>query len=278
MGKGCFRLAVAQFRPLTGRVKANAEKMVSLMEKLRREQRADLVVFPELALTGYEAGEEFAALAERPGEGPGTSLLCRAAGALAMYVVAGYAERGGRPGEIYDSALLIDDRGTVRGNFRKVHLLDTERRYFMPGASYPVFETGLGRVGILICWDAAFPEAARCLALQGADFLAVPASWERPYRPQWELTIAARALDNGLPVAGANRVGPDRTLDFFGASLVAGPLGVPLAVCGEDEEAKAVPLDHGETARARTLFATQLKDRRPETYGLVTEKVNEINP
>ena len=113
-------------------------------------------------------------------------------------LVAGYAEATTSE-VIYDSAAVFERDGTPLLSYRKTHCLDTERRYFFNGDELPLIDSSVGRLGVMICWDAAFPEVARTHALAGADLLVVIGAWEDPHVPDWDLVMRARAYDNVTP-------------------------------------------------------------------------------
>ncbi len=231
--------------------------------------RADLLVLPELFATGYtfESAEEAAGLAERAdGETAGylRGLADRTGGA----VVAGFAETDGR--RVYNSALLADSRGVI-GCYRKVHLFNREKLWFSPGAgSFPVFRVGEVSVGLMICFDWIFPEAARTLALGGADIIAHPANLVLPY---CQGAMRTRCLENRLFAITANRVGTEErggdSFTFTGASQVTSPLGEVLASAPpEGTRVEVVEIDPAQ-ARDKRLnpYNDLLGDRRPECYG-----------
>jgi predicted amidohydrolase len=139
---------------------------------------------------------------------------------------------------IYNSAVLIGPDGEPVGEYRKVHLKGEEKMAFRPGAKFPVFEVEFGRVGLMLGWDLAFPEAARAMALDGAEILAVCANWETPNVEEWRAYMLARAYENAVYVVGANRIGDEYTYSFFGESMIIGPRGELYAQVprGEDDD------------------------------------------
>lgn len=182
---------------------------------------------------------------------------------------------------LYNAAVLIDRCGKAAGTYRKVHPFASEKTWCRAGCDLPVFDTEIGRLGIMICWDTAFPEVARALALKGADLLVVSTNWEDPYEEawdsskintheeDWELITRARAFDNTLHLVAANRIGDDgKTLSFFGRSKIIGPRGQEIASLNQRKEGiLSARIDLGLTDEKRSKYYTFFKDRRPDAYG-----------
>ncbi|HET9213174.1 MAG TPA: nitrilase-related carbon-nitrogen hydrolase [Gaiellaceae bacterium] len=267
------RVACAQVAPLVGDLDGN--------RRLTREAVRDavaagarLVVLPELSTSGYvfESAEEARACAE-PVDGPALRGWAEEAARGEAVVVGGFCELG-PDGVLFNSAAVVDGSG-VLAVYRKIHLWDRELLFFEPGGEpAPVVETPLGRVGVGVCYDLNFPESARGLALAGADLLALPANFphspghegERPI----EITVAlATAHLNRVFVAVCDRCGPERGVEWVGASVVCDEQGWLLA--GPREGAGLVVADC-ELARARDKAWNErndvFADRRPDLYGL----------
>ena len=172
---------------------------VAKIERLGRELKAahpqlELLVVPELSVTGYSAGERFRALAERWPDGESLRRLAGLAGELEVVLVAGYAEAAASAGLVYDAAAVFERNGRPITSYRKTHCLDTERRFFANGDELPVISTSVGRLGVMICWDAAFPEVARTHALAGADLLVTIGAWATSGVPFCFASAASRAI------------------------------------------------------------------------------------
>jgi predicted amidohydrolase len=254
--------------------KHNLGKMEQFVRDiLRAEKQTDLILFPELINTGYECGKEFFGLAEAFPDGESLRFMSELAKRFNTHILFGFAEQDpAMDGVLYNSVALIDNEGKPLGVYRKVHLFGEEALVFRPGCSYPLFRTRIGKIGIFVCWDALFPEVARIYALQGADLLAVSTNWEDPYASQWDFLTSARAFDNTLHLAAANRIGKDKTLSFFGHSRILDPMGGVIRSLDEAKEGFAsAELDLEETRRLRAEYWTQLKDRRPDTYALLSQ-------
>ena len=261
-----MRVAIHQLAPEFGAPAANLARI----EAALRATPADLWVLPELVTTGYDFADraELLRLAE-PVPGPTTERLGRLCAERGLHVVVGLAERDGDA--LYNTAAYLGPAGLV-GRYRKVHLFDREARVFDPGPEpFRVYPLGEWRLGLMICFDWIFPEAARSLALQGADVIAHPSNLVLPY---CHAAMVTRALENGVFVATANRVGTEdragRALTFTGGSRVIDPRGRVLAAAGTDtEETIDVAIDPA-AARDKMITAhnDRLADRRPDLYRL----------
>jgi len=261
-------VAVVQTNPVVGKVEENLGRMDHLIEEICTSHHVDLIVFPELATTGYECGIQFNELAERV-PGHTVDYLGKRAAQFGTHILFGMAEKGKMESVIYDAAILIDPDGEVVADYQKVHLKGEEKLVFRPGYRYSVAETNFGSLGLLVGWDLAFPEVARSLALQGAEILCAPANWESPHANEWRSYAFARAYENSAFVVAANRSGEEYTYSFFGSSLIVGPRGEVLATVESSEEQKesyqVVKIDLSEVRRAREEFKL-LQSRLPRTY------------
>jgi predicted amidohydrolase len=266
-------VAVVQMAPKPGQVEENLSVMSKFVDKICTEQKkVDLIVFPELVTTGYELGVGFTDVAERvPGQS--VHLLAQRASDYQTHIVFGLVTKEKVESTIYNSAVLIGPEGELLGEYRKIHLPGEERIAFRPGYRLPVFETDCGQVGVLLGWDLAFPEAARSLALDGAEILCVCASWTRtPDQDkevavdEWRTYIHARALENSLYVAASNRVGEEYTYQFFGDSRIVGPRGETYVYIDEDESAYAVATIDLDTVRKTREELQILQCRQPQAY------------
>ncbi len=261
-------LAVVQTSPIVGQVQENLQRMDRFIEEICASHHVDLIVFPELATTGYECGIQFNDLAE-PVPGHSVGYLGKRAAEFGVHILFGMAERGKMESVIYNAAVLIDPDGEVLADYQKAHLKGEEKLVFRPGYRYSVAQTSFGTLGVLIGWDLAFPEVARSLALQGAEMLCVPANWESPHANEWRSYSFARAYENSAFVVAANRSGEEYTYSFFGNSLVVGPRGQVLASVEPPEEKnegyQVVQIDLSDVKRAREEFKL-LQSRLPRTY------------
>jgi predicted amidohydrolase len=216
-----MKLAVVQTKPIFGEVQKNIDEAIALMES----SRADFYVLPELFNTGYNFSsvEEVELLSEST-EGITFTVLQAFARQRQCCIVYGFAECFNDT--FYNSCALVGPSGLI-GIYRKIHLYYRENIFFKPGnLGFPVFDTSLGKIGLMICFDWLFPEAARTLALQGAQLIAHPSNLVLPYCPDGMIT---RCLENRVFTATANRIGTEDRggfkFSFIGKSEIVSPEG-----------------------------------------------------
>ncbi len=220
-----------------------------------------LLICPEAFVTGYNIGaERISALAE-PADGPSVRELGAIAAEADLAILCGYCERDGDA--VYNSAALVDRHGALLANYRKTHLFgELDRSAFAPGDALALAEVEGLRVGVLVCYDIEFPEPARRLALAGADLIAVPTSLMAPSHWIAETLVPARAAENQVFVAYANRVGAEGELRYIGGSRVAGPEGSVVTAPPAAETLLFAEVDTDAIARSRASYS-YLAERRP---------------
>lgn len=244
---------------------------------------AKLICLQELFASRYfcqtENHDHFSLAESIPG--PTTAVLCEAAKRLNVVIVAGLFERRAS-GLFHNSAVVIDSDGTVVGIYRKMHLPDDpyflEKFYFAPGdLGFQCFETAFGKIGVCICWDQWFPEAARLTAMAGAEILVYPTAigWLAEEKDEfgpsqldaWQTMMRSHAIANGVFVVAPNRVGIEDDIEFWGSSFVADPYGNIVNSAAIDESETLIvdcDLSLVETARTNWPF---FRDRRIDAYG-----------
>ncbi len=255
-----------QFRPEFGQ----KEKNLSLVEDRLGQADADLLVLPELFATGYQfvSRSEVMDLSEEVPGGRTTLMLQDLASKRNLYIVGGLAERDG--GNLYNSAVFVGPEGFI-GCYRKTHLFYEEKLFFSPGdTGFQVWETKIGKIGLMICFDWFFPEAMRTLALMGAEIVAHPANLVLPYCPKG---MPTRCLENMVFGITSNRVGVEsrkkgESLRFIGNSQVISPRGEVLLRGPDNEELLGVAEIDPELARDKRLneYNHIFRDRREEYY------------
>jgi predicted amidohydrolase len=276
-------VAVAQMDPRLGANEHNLDRIQHLFEQ-STARGAQLTVFPECATSGYGFSdlERAHAVAETV-PGPTTERLSGLCREHRMpdggpYVVVGFLERTKDPAVVYNSAALIGPEGVV-GVYRKAHLpLLGVDRFTTPGDSgFQVWETAIGRVGVIICYDLRFPEAMRALALSGADIIALPTNWPDGSQNAPQFVTRTRALENRVFVLACNRCGEESGFWFFGHSQITNPGGEVLAEAAAGEELCYAEIDPLQARQKRIVLRPgefeldTLGDRRPELYGRISK-------
>lgn len=254
-----------QFSPQFGNIDANIDKALSMIENAE----AMLLVLPELFNTGYHftSAAEARALAEEIPAGKTTKALCAIAQKKNIHIVAGIAEI--TDGNLYNSAVLISPAGYV-ATYRKIHLFNEEKLWFQPGnKGFGVYDIGQCKIGIMVCFDWFFPEAARILALQGADIICHPSNLVLPYCQD---SMVTRCLENKIYAITANRTGREersgKSFNYTGRSQITAPDGSILHRASADsDEAGAVEID---IAKARdkkvNVYNDLFADRKAAYY------------
>lgn len=172
-----------------------------------------------------------------------------------------------KDGKVFNTAYLMDSGGKIAGLYRKVHLFFAggEGRGFAPGESTAVFDTEIGPIGMMICYDLRFPELARTLAVKGAKIITIPAQWPRPRISHWRTLSRARAVENQLFTIACNRCGVDGKIDYAGASIIVSPMNEILAEAGEEEGLRTGIMDFDILDDYRKNIPC-LEERQPEVY------------
>lgn len=256
---------------------------------------AKLIVLQELHNTIYFCQTEDVDLFDlaEPIPGPSTTFYCELAKKLGVVIVASLFEKRA-PGLYHNTAVVIESNGEIVGKYRKMHIPDDpayyEKFYFTPGdMGFHPIQTSVGKLGVLVCWDQWYPEAARLMAMQGAEMLIYPTAIgyadndtpeeQQRQRMAWQTVMRGHAVANGLPVIAVNRVGfePDPSgqtagIQFWGTSFVAGPQGeIIYEASTDDEESIVVEMDMDRSEQVRRWWPF-LRDRRIDAYGDITKR------
>ena len=268
-----IRAGFFQFTPDFGNKAGNLRKVIASLANLKGTE--NLLVLPEFFATGYQflSQEEVAAFSENIPEGETTQVLTGIAQEKVLYIIAGLPEKTNK--KYFNSAVLIGPDGYI-GTYRKTHLFFEEKKYFSPGdTGFQVWDTDIGKIGIMICFDWFFPESMRELALKGAEVVGHPANLVMPYCPA---AMPIRCLENRLFSVTANRTGteersPVQTLHFIGQSLITTPEGKILVKASSDKDDLMTAEIDLSRARNKSINSLNdiMRDRRPEMYQSITE-------
>ena len=261
-----------------------------LAEKIRQlaQQGAELVVLQELHNGLYFCQDENVDTFNQaePIPGPSTEFYGALAKELQVVIVTSLFERRA-PGLYHNTAVVLEKDGTIAGKYRKMHIPDDpgyyEKFYFTPGdLGFQPINTSVGRLGVLVCWDQWYPEAARLMALAGAELLIYPTAIgydphdtkdeQERQRMAWQTVQRGHAVANGLPVVTVKRVGDEDGVPFWGTSFVAGPQGELLYEAPTDQEVETiVEVDMLRSEQVRRWWPF-LRDRRIEAYDNITKR------
>ncbi len=272
-------IATVQMKPQLGQMEDNLVAMSNWIKQVATEQRVDLIILPELITTGYECGVSFTDYAQRV-PGPSVNLIGQRASEYGVHIAFGLVTKERVESILHNALVVVGPDGDLIGQYHKVHLRGEERMTFRPGFRYQVLETDFGALGLMLGWDLAFPEVARSLALEGAELLMVAANWEVPHADEWRTYLRARAYENAIFVAAANRVGSEPSYSFFGDSAIFGPRGQVYASLFDEVDPETgdpiegyvvAKVDLDDVRRYREEFQ-MFQYREPNTYRSVVKK------
>lgn len=272
-------IATVQMKPQLGQMEDNLVAMSNWIKQVATEQRVDLIILPELITTGYECGVSFTDYAQRV-PGPSVNLIGQRASEYGVHIAFGLVTKERVESILHNALVVVGPDGDLIGQYHKVHLRGEERMTFRPGFRYQVLETDFGALGLMLGWDLAFPEVARSLALEGAELLMVAANWEAPHADEWRTYLRARAYENAIFVAAANRVGSEPSYSFFGDSAIFGPRGQVYASLFDEVDPETgdpiegyvvAKVDLDDVRRYREEFQ-MFQYREPNTYRSVVKK------
>jgi predicted amidohydrolase len=263
-----IKIALAQISSKRENKKENLQKIEEFTIKAK-EQGADLVIFPELALTGYVLHDQIYELAETI-YGPSTKRIENLAKKTGAHIIFGMPELSEKTeATIFNTAVFVGPTGFI-GKFRKMYLpthsVFEEKRYFRPGYQTAAFNTAIGNIGLFICYDIFFPEVCRLTRLKGAELIVCISASPAVRRRYFEILTEARALENTAFLAYVNLTGVQDGLQFWGGSRLVSPTGDPLAKAKYDEEDLVIcEVDYSDIRAAETFIPT-LRDLRPELF------------
>jgi predicted amidohydrolase len=273
-----FSVALAQIESNPGDKEANLRKFEKAAVRAQKDG-AELLILPELSLTGYVVRDQIFELAEEiPGES--TERVERIARKTGLHMVFGMPELSkNTQATLHNTSVLVSPNGLV-GTYRKMYLpthsVFEEKRYFRPGYQPAVFSTDLGRIGLVICYDIYFPEVTRYERLEGAQLIICISASPAIRRAFFEVLTAARAMENTAFLAFVNLVGVQDGLQFWGGSRLLGPNGRPLSQAKYDEEDFVVHEIDYRDIRSVEAFVPTLKDLRPELFDKLKKSAEEL--
>lgn len=265
-----INIAMVQMHSCIGQIEKNVDNAIKSI-KQSAEKGADIVCFPELFATGYNMDFEQEYTVDKSIENYNyiTSKLSEVALNEKIHIIAPIAIV--KKSKVYNSALFIDDHGKIIGDYGKTHLYSKEANLFNEGEEIKIFDTKLAKIGIMICYDAGFPEVCRTLALKGAEIVFCPSAWKIQDKSVWDLNLSQRALENTLFVVGVNSVGTDNNLHLFGNSKILNPRGEIVVEIDENiEEVLVTTVDVDSIQTYRNYFP-YLRDRKPNLYGAIVD-------
>jgi len=274
------RVAGVQMDPKILEKEKNLSKCLKFLETAAKK-KAEIIVFPECALTGYcfSSLEESFSVAE-PIFGPSSRAIAALCRELNVYTIIGLLEKDGE--KYYNTVALIGPKGLI-GKYRKLHLPFLGIDRFVDPGDQPlkVFETGVGRIGMNICFDIRMPESARVLTLLGAESIMLPTNWPKGADLVPKYVINARAYENRVNVIAVNRVGKERGFEFIGQSKIVDYSGKTLVEANSLEEEIIFATIDLDGARKKHIVLVPgefelplFKRRRPEFYGLLVKTIN----
>jgi predicted amidohydrolase len=272
-------IALAQMQPKHGEPEDNLVRMSEMISNIASRNPVDLIVFPELVTSGNELAVRFTDLAQRV-PGPTVNLLAQRANDFGIYIAFGMVTKEKVESVLYNSAILLGPEGEIIDVYNKVHLRGPERMAFREGYKLPVAETEIGSIGLMLGHDLAYPEAARSLALDGAEIICVMANWEASDSDEWKTYLRARAYENAVYIVGVNRVGEDVTMTFGGDSMLIGPRGQIYATLEGETDAETgapkegfvlatIDLDAVRKSREEYQF---MQTRQPVAYRSIVRR------
>jgi len=272
-------IALGQIACKVGDKRHNMESMKRKITQTKRD-KADLIAFPELSLTGYVVRDRAYELAEPVPTGPSIRSMEEVAKKEDIHIIFGMIERSAKASAVlHNDAILIGPKGYI-GKYQKMYLpthsVFEEKRYFRPGYQAPVFETEIGKLGMIICYDVYFPEVTRLLSVKGAKLIVCISASPSVRRGFFETLTTARAMENTVFMAFVNLAGIEDGLQFWGGSRIIAPSGSVISQGKYDEDDLIIArINYSELTRVQAWVPT-LRDLRPEIFDLLREEAENL--
>lgn len=264
-----INLGLAQLRSSFLNKEENFKRIQETIE-IASANKADYILFPELFTSGYLSKIEIKGQAETLNS-DSINKIRKTAKEHNCGVIFGFAEN--LNGKLYNTALFINKLGEIAEVYRKIHLFEFEQNIFSPGEECPVIDIPEGKIGLMITQDMEYPEISRILAINGAQLILVLCANMFPYQPSHSVYLHARAMENHVFVASANKVGLEGDNIFFGESMIIDPQGTIIYKSGNNEELPIIEINLDEIEKAKGSL-NYLENRRPEIY--LHEGINPI--
>jgi predicted amidohydrolase len=276
--KDKIKLALAQISSKRENKSENLLKIEKLTLKAK-QQGADLIIFPEMSLTGYVVLDQVYELAEKI-PGPSTEKVEALAKKTGMHIIFGMPELSEKTqATVFNTAVFVGSKGLI-GKYRKMYLpthsVFEEKRYFRPGYEPAAFQTDIGNIGLSICYDVFFPEVFRLTRLKGAQLIVCISASPAVRRGYFEILTSARALENTAFLAYVNLAGVEDGLQFWGGSRLVCPTGDVVAKAKYDEEDFVICEVDFSDLRAAETFIPTLRDLRPELFDKLKQLSEQI--
>ena len=266
--KDNIKIALAQISSKYENKQANLQKYEEMAFKAKN-QGANIIIFPEMSLTGYVIKDQIYELSEHI-PGPSVEKVEAIAKKTGIHIIFGMPELSQKTkATLYNTAVLVSPKGYI-GKYRKMYLpthsVFEEKRYFRSGYQPAVFDTSIGKIGLTICYDMFFPEVFRLTRLNGAQLIVCISASPAVRRNYFEILTSARAIENTTYIAYVNLVGIQENLQFWGGSRLVGPTGDVLAKAKYDEEDFVCCEADFQDLRTAETFIPTLRDLRPELF------------
>jgi len=267
-----IQVAALQISSQPGQV----EKNLALIEQAITQacfnnNHLDLIVLPELVISGFILGTEAACFATDV-ESTAFCFLANLAKQYQVHIVYGYIEKD-LSGALYDSQAMVSDQGVLIANYRKIHLTEFELDTFTPGNKLVIAETKFGKIGMMICWDIAFPEMARLYTLNECMLLVVSSAWEKPHAHALKNFAIARAIDNTFCVIVSNTSGRCSGFEFVGESAIYDATGRIINALDDQPGVVIAKINFQQQINHRDGFYSMLKERRKDIYQLSSQSI-----
>jgi len=274
--KKSLNIGIIQASSIFGNIDSNLQKAVFLIKKAKIKG-AQIVCLPELYINGYDMDRYtlYSSESIEDNKEKIEQTISKLAAVNDIYIILPYATY--ESGKTLNSAMLFDNKGLIVGKYDKTHLFEAERRVFDKGNDIVVWDTDIGKIGIMICYDAGFPEVARVLKLKGADIIFCPSAWRIQDKEIWDINLKQRAIENRVYVIGINSVTKTEKLHLFGGSKAVSPDGRVIANVGIDNEDVLVCEIDFESVESYKMKEDYMMDRRPELYSVITTQLIERN-